>query len=182
MSLAGQISNQEIFNFLRSATIKNSYFAERSKTVQVRPAVASTLPDNEIPYYRHMAGEYILRDAINAVVRNPKTGVLELQTYSNTALFFDSMDFQTVEMDNRHVYSPSMALDEMMYVNSLDTGEEIPFTLRNLHAEYADHPSQVHTKTLEAYKLPSRYYELLVKRYPKQVDLIKAIVKMAKAE
>ena len=176
MSLAGQISNQEIINFLRSATIKNSYFAERSKTIQVRPAVASTIPDNEIPYYRHMAGEYILKDAVNAVVKNPKTGDLELQTYTNTALFPDSRDKQTVEMDNRHVYTSGMEFDEMMYVISLDTGEEIPFTLRNLHAEYAEDASQVHTKTLEAYKLPSRYYELLVKRYPKQVDLIKAIV------
>lgn len=177
MSLIGNIANKEIYNFLRTTSIKNSYFADQSKSRHIRSSVASVVPENRLPYYRHMAGEYILKEAIAAEVHNPKTGSVITQTYPNTSKVFDSQGVQSVDMRNTLIYNDvDGVFDEMMYVTSLDTQEEIPFTLENLHAEYALEEGATHTKTLEAYKLPSRYYELLCERYPRQVDLIKAIV------
>ena len=177
MSLLGNIANKEIFNFLKTTTIKNSYFAKQSKSRHIRANIADRVPDNEIPYYKHVAGTYILKDPVTVSVKNPKTGIAYPQTYSNTSLILNSRGEQVNEIKNTLIYEDAEGVfDEMMYVTSLDTQEEIPFTLENLHPEYALEEGLTHTKTLEAYKLPSRYYELLCERYPKQVDLIKAIV------
>lgn len=177
MSLIGNIANKEIYNFLRTTSIKNSYFADQSKSRHIRSSIASVVPDNRLPYYRHVAGEYILKEAVTAEVHNPKTGNVITQSYPNTSKVYDSQGVQSVDMRNTLIYNDvDGVFDEMMYVTSLDTQEEIPFTLENLHAEYALEEGATHTKTLEAYKLPSRYYELLCERYPSQVDLIKAIV------
>lgn len=177
MSLIGNIANKEIYNFLKTATIKNSYFADQSKSRHIKSSIASVVPDNRIPYYRHIAGEYILKEPITASVHNPTTGSVVKQTYDNTTKVLDSQGTQSIDMRNTLVYNDvDGVFDEMMYVTSLDTQEEIPFTLENLHAEYALEEGATHTKTLAAYKLPSRYYELLCERYPNQIDLIKAIV------
>lgn len=177
MSLIGNIANKEIYNFLRTTSIKNSYFADQSKSRHIRSSIASVVPENRLPYYRHVAGEYILKEAVTAEVHNPKTGSVITQTYPNTSKVYDSQGVQSVDMRNSLIYNDvDGVFDEMMYVTSLDTQEEIPFTLENLHAEYALEEGATHTKTLEAYKLPSRYYELLCERYPNQIDLIKAIV------
>lgn len=175
MTLSGQIANKEIYNFLRTATIKCSYFADQSKKRHVRANADAIMADNELPYYKHMAGEYILKDKLVVTTANPQTGLPDLQIYGNTCMTLNEAGEQIIERENRLVYDSS-AFDEMMYVTSLDTKETIPFTLQNLHKEYALDNTAVHEKTLEAYKLPSRYYELLCERYPKQVDLIKAIV------
>lgn len=57
--------------------------------------------------------------------------------------------------------------DIPMYVNSIDTGEKILFSKENL----ASHP-----KTASIYKIPNIEYDLLCKKYPNQIDLIKSIV------
>lgn len=175
MSLLGNLANEEITNFLRTATIKNAYFAKRSKLLEVRPSVQGSIPENELPYYKHVAGEYILRNPVTVSVVNPKTGVSVKQTYKNTSTIYNRLGEQIVEVENTSLYN-STVFDEMMYVTSLDSGTEIPFTLENLHSEYATVDGGVHSKTLEAYKIPGRYYELLCAKYPDQVDLIKAII------
>lgn len=57
--------------------------------------------------------------------------------------------------------------DQMMRVISLDTQEEIDFTVENLRK---------HTATAEAYKYGTRYYFLLLRQYPKQQQLILSVV------
>ena len=174
MSLLGTLADKEVNNFLRTVTIKNTYFATRSRNRQMR-VNSTSVPDNIVPYYRHIAGEYILKEPVTCQVKNPKTGLYESQTYGNTALVTNGMGYQNREVKNTDLYEDT-AFDEMMYVTSLDTGEEIPFTLENLHPEFASDASAVHTKTLAAYKVPSRLHDLLCEKYPAQVDLIKAIV------
>lgn len=56
--------------------------------------------------------------------------------------------------------------DTMMKVISLDTQQEIDFTVANM---------KIHTATAEAYKYGSRYYFSLTNTYPDQVQLIMAI-------
>lgn len=57
--------------------------------------------------------------------------------------------------------------DAMMKVISLDTREEIDFTVENL---------EEHTATAKAYKYGTRYYYTLARKYPRQVPLILAIL------
>jgi hypothetical protein len=57
--------------------------------------------------------------------------------------------------------------DTMMYVISLDTMEQIEFTVANL---------QVHTATAAAYQFGTTYYQALVDQYPSQVMLILGII------
>jgi hypothetical protein len=57
--------------------------------------------------------------------------------------------------------------DTMMTVISLDTMEQIEFTVANL---------QVHTATAAAYVFGTSYYQALVDQYPKQVNLILGIL------
>lgn len=174
MSTLGILANKEINNFLRTVTIKNSYFATRSRNRQMR-VNRTSVPENIIPYYRHIAGEYILKATVTCDVKNPKTGLYETQTYGDTALVLNGYGYQNREVKNTDLYEESV-FDEMMYVTSLDTGEEIPFTLENLHPEFASDETAVHEKTLAAYKVTGRLYDLLCAKYPAQVDLIKAIV------
>lgn len=56
--------------------------------------------------------------------------------------------------------------DTMMKVISLDTQQEIDFTVANM---------RIHTATAEAYKYGTRYYFSLTNQYPTQVQLIMAI-------
>lgn len=57
--------------------------------------------------------------------------------------------------------------DTMMKVISLDTREEIEFTVENL---------EEHTATAKAYKYGTRYYYTLARKYPRQVPLILSIL------
>lgn len=190
MSLLSRLANREVLNFLRTTTLKCSYFADRSRETQLRNGMNELVPDIELPYVKHVAGEYILKSVPTDYdkdgkelgyknVTNPMTGEVVSQVYENTTILYDRDGERTNKQYNANVFY-SNALDEMMYVTSLDTGEVIPFTLENLHSEFAVaagyDANSVHTKTLAAYKLPSRYYDLLCERYPNQKDLIKAIV------
>lgn len=56
--------------------------------------------------------------------------------------------------------------DQMMKVTSLDTHEEIDFTLANL---------EVHTATAKEYRYGTRYYFSLARKYPNQIPLILSI-------
>ena len=169
MSLLGDIANNEIINFLRTTTIKNQYFADKSRQNQLIANMASYVRDRDLPYYKHISGSYILKEPITCTVRHPRTGTDHVFTYGSTIDFYDKT------LQNKRVYQPEV-FNEMMFVTSIDTGQEIPFTLETLHPEFTKDPTSVHSKTLETYKLPNRYYQLLCERYPSQVDLIKAIV------
>ena len=172
--LLTKLANQEVVNFLRTVTIKNGYFADQLLQVLVRPQYRDGLPIERNPYYMHLTGQYILRDEVNATLTDPQTGVKYTQTYG-TSFYITNEDGVRVRVTNKQVYTDD-AFDEMMYITSLDTQEEIPFTRENLHGDAANAASTVHKKTLEAYKVPGRYFNMLCKKYPKQVDLIKSIV------
>ncbi len=183
--LLSQLANKEIGNFLRTVTIKNKFFAQQMLELKVKDLVQDYLPEKYNPYYRHINGEYILDNRVPGFrhdVVNPTTGVIETQYIETSVTLRDpaglSID-DTKVMTNSEVYNPEY-FDEVMYITSLDTQTTIPFTKENLHAKFAlaagRDENSVHKKTLANYKLPSRYYTLLCEKYPKQVDLIKAIV------
>lgn len=169
--LLTKLANQEIINFLRTVTIKNSYFADQIAQSCVNPEYSNNLPPEINPYYLHLTGQYILKEPITHWVTDPNTGVKLAQTYKSTQTTTNSKG-QTVTISNRKLYT--YGFDEMMYVTSLDTKEEIPFTRENLHGCGGN--TAIHRKTLEAYKVGSNYFNLLCEKYPKQVDLIKSIV------
>ena len=54
---------RQITRFLRTVTIKNDYFAEQMLNVWVRPEYRDVIALKDHPYYRHMAGNYILSEA-----------------------------------------------------------------------------------------------------------------------
>ena len=257
MSLLNKVANREVFDFLRTLTIKSTYFADKSRAAQILPRYADLVPGTAVPYIIHLAGEYILnnddkesfpeeqilgvpwfkgyrrtRDSVvrpfknywecvgNRALRrmnpqemefitnpasknlyeiqpyvvkgitNPVTGVKEdyeirssQMIYGGSSTFGGMADGQFAGHLNFEVKNSELFLDcfdEMMTVISLDTGEEIPFCLEAFYADSALaaglSQNAIHVKTLEAYRIPGRYFDALCERYPKQVDLIKAIV------
>ena len=54
----------EVFNFLRTVTIFNSYFADQVWMNSVSELYFNRLPTMMNPYYRHLNGEYILQSTI----------------------------------------------------------------------------------------------------------------------
>jgi len=245
MSLLNKVANQEVFDFLRTITIKSSYFADKFRINQMRPNVANMAPDTANPYIIHLAGEYVLdprkmpvpdeikselpyfqgyrktRDtSVNSyknywtiihgnslrklsvreleTITSPKeNGLYEIQPYVVKGIIdpitgkshdqeyrvsqniYDREGYLSIEVRNSDIFVDGI-YDEMMFITSLDTGQVIPFTLENFYVDCALAAglpeTAVHTKTLEAYKIPGRYFDLLCERYPSQVDLIKAIV------
>lgn len=174
--LLTKLANQEIVSFLRTVTIKNGYFADQLLKALVNEQYWRSLPEDRNPYYMHLAGKYILAEDMKPImVTDPSTGIKYKQTYSSTFRMPNADGSPGALVRNAKVYTEA-AFDEMMYVTSLDTQEIIPFTRENLHGD-ADNPtSAVHKKTLEAYRIPGRFFDMLCKKYPKQVDLIKSIV------
>ena len=129
------------------------------------------------------AGLYEVNPFVVKGIIDPSTGEVEDQEYRVTQNAYDKSGYLSLEYKNSEIFLET-AFDEMMYVVSLDTKQTIPFTLENLYQDCANEAVKegrrktngVHTKTLEAYKIPGRYFDILCQRYPKQVDLIKAIV------
>ena len=245
MSLLNKVANQEIYDFLRTVTVKSTYFANKIRATQIRPNLESLTPETANPYTIHIAGEYVLdprkfsvpKEVIydapyirgyrrtkdtrvqqyknywqvvnnNSVRRlttsevekiispadkglyelqpmiipgiiDPITGKAHDQEYRGSQMIYDQDGFLATEVRNCDLFVDGI-YDEMMYVTSLDTGQVIPFTLENFYADCALAAglpeTAIHTKTLEAYKVPGRYFDLLCQKYPSQVDLIKAIV------
>ena len=265
MALLNRIANKEIFDYLRTVTIKSTYFANRARELQIKPTIEKSVPEISNPYVIHLAGEYVLnpkgcgdyifpkgsktltperfpytpgdpnyrfagfrltKDKVAKYNKNywnvsdngltlvkvpqsrfidPETqlisdqyspvdnGLYELQPlvikhvkdpigsgyhdieFPVSQMIFDADGRLMHEAKNSDIFVDGI-YDEIMTIRSLDTDETIPFCLQTLHAEYAPDEAMVHTKTLEAYKIPGRYFDNLCKRYPNQVDLIKAIV------
>lgn len=296
MSLLNRVANREVFDFLRTVTIKSNYFANKTRALQIRPNIEKLVTETANPYTIRLAGEYLIdnksieyrqfdidmkkslqertyalsemdpeseeyviadeelkldklkwrfpgyRRTIDTVpsffknywkltasgaglarvprseyidsftgqpkeevnpsdmlwyeirpyifkdVPDPIGGTLRNIELPISQLIFDNDGRISDEMKNDEIYVDGI-YDTVMTVTSLDvtkynpeTGKHepvtIPFCLQTLHEEYApNHDSnRVHTKTLEAYRLPGKYFDDLCKRYPNQVDLIKAIV------
>lgn len=129
---------KEPIDFLRTVTLKNSLFADHILYKDVQLEYQDILPDALNPYYRHMCGEYIL-DGDTTVVNGK-------------------------EIPNKDIYK---RLDTMMYITSLDTQEQVPFTKEMLNK---------HPKTASMYRIPGTYYSKLSEKYPQYTDLIKSIV------
>ena len=64
--LLTKLANQEIVNFLRTVTIKNSYFADQIAASCVNVAYNGSLPAELNPYYLHLTGQYILKVGADA--------------------------------------------------------------------------------------------------------------------
>lgn len=129
---------REPINFLRTLTLKNSHFADLIWKNDVQPEYQDRLPTELNPYYRHAHGEYILAD--------------------------DTTEIDGVQIPNQRIYR---RLDEMIYIQSLDTQQQVSFTKETL----AKHP-----KTASLYRIPNSYYTKLCESYPQYSDLIKSIV------
>lgn len=129
---------REPINFLRTLTLKNSHFADLIWKNDVQPEYQDRLPTELNPYYRHIRGEYILAN--------------------------DTTEVFGVQIPNHRIYR---RLDEMIYIQSLDTQQQVPFTKETL----AKHP-----KTASLYRIPNSYYTKLCESYPQYSDLIKSIV------
>ena len=129
---------REPINFLRTLTLKNSHFADLIWKNDVQPEYQDRLPTELNPYYRHAHGEYILAN--------------------------DTTEIDGVQIPNQRIYR---RLDEMIYIQSLDTQQQVPFTKETL----AKHP-----KTASLYRIPNSYYTKLCESYPQYSDLIKSIV------
>ena len=129
---------REPINFLRTLTLKNSHFADLIWKNEVQPEYQDRLPTELNPYYRHARGEYILAN--------------------------DTTEVDGVQIPNQRIYR---RFDEMIYIQSLDTQQQVPFTKETL----AKHP-----KTASLYRIPNSYYTKLCESYPQYSDLIKSIV------
>lgn len=199
-----KLANKEVINFLRSVTIKNGYFASQMQKYLVADRYQDSISNEQNPYYIHITGEYIVPSGKTYEVIDPVTkkkinyryGRSQLRFVDEnttpspvTPLFIDEddpsaenskLEYGIVKVNKKAVYTE---FDELMFVTSLDTGTEIPFTRKMLHggAKGTDTNGRVvsinpHSKTLEAYKIPGRYFDALCEKYPKQIDLIKSIV------
>lgn len=117
----------EPIHFLRSATVKSNFLAYLSRNNDLTEAYQETLPENLLPYYRHMTGEYILP--------------------------YDSTEIDGQLVPNYLIYSK---FDEMMKVQSWDSNETIDFTRENLRfhpktAEWYRIPNTLFFKLCEKY-------------------------------
>ena len=62
MSLLNKVANREVFDFLRTLTIKSNYFAEKSRESQIVREFEDRTPETAVPYIIHLAGEYIFNN------------------------------------------------------------------------------------------------------------------------
>lgn len=120
--LLTKMANREVYDFLRSVTIKNAYFAEQFKKSMVNYFYRNLLPEDRNPYYLHLLGNYILKKTWTGTVTDPATGDSYELTYPSSFVLEspDGRNLQTVR--NSDVYTAD-ALDEMIVITSLDTGK-----------------------------------------------------------
>lgn len=117
----------EPIHFLRSATVKSNFLAYMSRNNDVTEAYQERLPENLLPYYRHMTGEYILP--------------------------YDYTNINGQLVPNYLIYTK---FDEMIQVQSWDSNETIDFTRENLKfhpktAEWYRIPNTLFFKLCEKY-------------------------------
>ena len=60
MSLLNRVANREVFDFLKTVTIKSTYFANKTRRDQIRPNIEKFIPETANPYTIHLAGEYLI--------------------------------------------------------------------------------------------------------------------------
>lgn len=100
---------------------------------------------------------------IDAVAESMNIGVLESIGRGYTIDYNDPSTWRYY----KHLKGDYHEADDMMYVKSLDTLQEIPFTKESLDSNLA---------TRLAYSFDSEYYRELVKQHPEQESLIRGIV------
>ena len=180
--LLSKLANEGAVKFLRTVTIKNAYFADQMLKYLVNERFRNGLPEELNPYYIHITGNYVLGDAVEEKVKDPVSDTEVTLNYGCISTVYDPTG-KKMSVPNRLLYT---GFDEMMYVTSLDTRTTVPFTREVLHGikTVSEDGTEIYTlnaheKTLEAYKVGSKYYKRLCERYPNQVDLIKSIVYFA---
>ena len=163
---------REITRFLRTVTIKNVYFDEQMQNEWVKDQWRDKLPTNLRPYYRHLAGEYILKDYSGWVAAyrnaNPSTDIDDAMIieFGKSCGLSTSVTIDGTVYNNTDIYTK---FDEPVVVLSIDTKTPVPFTKQVLN-------NKRHHKTAALYRIPNRYYSNVCEKYPYQIDLIKAIV------
>lgn len=163
---------REITRFLKTVTLKNVYFEDQMQSEWVNDQWRDKLPTNLKPYYRHLAGDYILKDFSEWIAAyrrwDPSTTLSddEIESIGRSYGLTDTVKIDGIVIKNTAIYTK---FDTLVTVWSIDTKTVIPFTKQVLN-------SKLHHKTASLYRIPNRYYSNICSRYPEEVDLIKAIV------
>ena len=117
-----------------------------------------------------------VRSYIDLNIKLAKTLVIKSEASQDLINELIRLDHGAAEVDNLDPYSWKYylnisgqyhPLDSVMTITSLDSLEEIDFTVENL---------KIHTASAEAYQFGSRYYYSLLSRYPNQEMLINGIL------
>lgn len=124
------------------------------------------LPAELNPYYRHLNGEYILRDltGLRKVSGTSKDDSSILTTIANQ---YGMSEYTVIGNKRYHNTTLYTQFDNPVIINSLDTQEPVPFTKIML---------QSHAKTAATYKIPNPYYYNVISNNPNESDIIKCIV------
>ena len=158
---------KEITRFLSTMTIKNNYFKDQMEEQWVADAYRGKLSNNAHPYYRHLLGDYILKDlsTFRSVSGISSDEMSDEEVCSKYGLSLYT-DIGGIIVPNSELYTQ---FDDLVMIRSVDTKTPVPFTKKMLSDEQ-------HQKTATLYRMPSRYYEKIRTRFSAQADIIKAIV------
>jgi hypothetical protein len=172
---------KELLTFLRSVTITNQYFAQRSLEYDLLPGsdyaslVTAPVAPYRVytPYYLHLAGHYILDSYVDNITPSQPNGETWYCYVNLKALSLDEAIIYTRGIGEipGHYVKPSSVyatMDTMMMVPSEDVpGTTVAFTRMMLN-------NNVLTKA--RYRLQYHEYTTLCEKYPQNIDLIKSIV------
>lgn len=173
-----QLYLKELSNFLRTLTVKNTFLADQMFDTWVRDEYKSILPQELHPYYRNIAGDYILFDFTTlerayGIYKERLTADEYRERYDSVIKpLVEEYGLKTTswingqEIPNKRIYT---RCNELPIISSFDTQEKIPFTKELL-------TNGSHINTAETYKIPQAEYFRLLEKYPTSSDIIKSIV------
>ena len=167
---------RELLTFLSTVTIKDNFLANHMRNVWLTDKYLQTPLLELHPYYRNLKGELILTDAApleeaygiyrsqlsHVVYERKRQPILKLLERFKLKL---TTTVNGREVSNRTIYRHS---NPLMVVKSYDTQEYVP-VCRELFLA----PDQY--KTAEIYKIPNQGYRELVKQYPENAAVLRAM-------
>ena len=202
---------KELFNFLKTLTVKNDLLADQMLTLWVKPDLVEAFtyistdynreyhsilqkygidygfnypeetefPLELHPYYRNLKGDIILKDytEIELALGIDRTKLSQaeytrlykekdVEGYAKRYGLSKFVRYKGQNIPNAKIYQK---FNKLVFVNSYDTMEKIPFCLGTIGTED-------HARTAEVYKIPNEGFSKLVQENPEEADLIKCIV------